>query len=401
MTEGAPLTGLQVLVVGASITGPTLAHQLAHYGAQVTVVEQAPQPQTGGQLVDLRGVGREVIARMGIDKAVRAAAEPNESLTFVDPRGRRSGRMAAGDFGGDGPIAEIEILRGELSRAIVADANTRIDYRFGDKPTGLSQDAAGVDVTFASGGSARFDIVIAADGVHSEMRTRVFGEIAPAHLDTYVAFWTAENHLGLTDESLMYSEPGRSIGMRTILGNSKVMAFFTFRGGKPAYHYRDVEAQKRITELRGAGMGWETAQLLAQAHSADDFHFDACTQIKLDSWTRGRVALVGDAAYCASPLSGHGATIGMVGAYVLAGELAAAGGDHTRAFTRYQERLASWISRVQASAPGSGRMMTPETDFGIWFRSTLTRLTERLPAKALLVRDQMATSNGFALPDYP
>lgn len=267
--------------------------------------------------------------------------------------------------------------------------------------TELRQDERGVDVTFASGRAERFDLLIGSDGIHSEVRGTVFGDdAARVHLDTYVAFWTAENHLGLADESVMYSEPGRSIGMRTILGGSKVMAFFTFRGGEPAYHHRDTETQKRITELRGAGMGWEAAPLLAQVRTADDFYFDACAQIKLDSWARGRVGLIGDAAYCASPLSGHGATIAMVGAYVLAGELATAGGDHTVAFARYRERLAPWIARIQDGAPANGRMMTPQTDLGIWFRSTLTRLTERLPAKALLVRDQVKMSNAFVLPRY-
>ncbi len=147
-------------------------------------------------------------------------------------------------------------------------------------------------------------------------------------------------------------------------------------------------------------MGWEAAPLLAQVRTADDFYFDACAQIKLDSWARGRVGLIGDAAYCASPLSGHGATIAMVGAYVLAGELATAGGDHTAAFARYRERLAPRIARIQDSAPANGRTMTPETNLGIWFRSTLTRLTERLPAKALLVRDQVEMSNAFVLPRY-
>ena len=401
MLVDTSLSGLMVLVIGASIGGPTVAHQLARRGAVVTVVEKAPELRSGGQLVDVRGVGREVLRRMGIDDAVRAATEGNDSLSFVDGRYRRSGRLRARDFGGDGPIAEIEILRGALSRVVVeASQALSVEYRFGDHVAHLVDDGGGVDVTFGSGISERYDVVIAADGLHSEMRRRLFGANAsPVHLDTYVAFWTAENHLDLIDETVLYSEPGRSVGMRTILDNSKVMAFLTFRGGPPSYEYRDVEAQKRITLLRGSGMGWETAQLLSQIDTATDFYFDTCAQVRLESWSQGRIALLGDAAYCASPLSGHGATIAMVGAYVLAAELARAGGDHTTAFSNYRRIASPWIARVQASARRQGRLMTPETEFGIRFRATITRVAERLPAKQWLVRDSMTLSNSFALPE--
>ena len=399
MSGNGPLAGMKVLVVGASIAGPTAAHQLSRYGAQVTVVEQAPTLRSGGQLVDVRGVGREVLRRMGIDATVRATTERNDSLVFVDRRNRRSGRLAASDFGGDGPVAEIEILRGALSQAIVDTSNA--EYRFGDRIERIVDDGEGAHITFASGHAESFDIVIGADGVHSDLRESLFGSNPPPlHLDTYVSFWTAENHMNLRDESVLYSEPGRTVGMRTILDNSKVMAFLTYRGGPPSYQYRDIDAQKRITLLRGSGMAWEAAQLLSQIETATDFYFDACVQIRLPQWSSGRVALVGDAAYCASPLSGHGATISMVGAYVLAGELARAGGDHRVAFSRYQQVVAPWISRVQASALPSGRLMTPETDFGIRLRSAFCRASQLVPGKKWLIRDTIAMSNAFRLADY-
>ncbi len=399
MSGNGPLAGMKVLVVGASIAGPTAAHQLCRYGAHVTVVEQAAALRSGGQLVDVRGVGREVLCRMGIDATVRAATEANDSLVLVDRRNRSSGRLSAADFGGDGPVAEIEILRGSLSRAIVETSNA--EYRFGDRVERIVDDGDGVDVTFVSGQAERFDIVIGADGVHSDLRERTFGpNPPPLHLDTYVSFWTAENHLDLRDETVLYSEPGRTVGMRTILDNTKVMAFLTFRGGRPSYQHRDIDAQKRITLLRGSGMAWEAAQLLSQIETATDFYFDACVQIRLPEWSRGRIALVGDAAYCASPLSGHGATISMVGAYVLAGELARAEGDHGLAFGRYQQVLAPWISRVQGSARPSGRVMTPETNFGIRLRSAFCRASQLVPDKKWLVRDTIAMSNAFRLADY-
>jgi 2-polyprenyl-6-methoxyphenol hydroxylase-like FAD-dependent oxidoreductase len=147
-------------------------------------------------------------------------------------------------------------------------------------------------------------------------------------------------------------------------------------------------------------MGWEAAQLLSQINTADDFYFDTCTQVKLPTWSKGRIALLGDAAYCASPLSGHGTTIAMVGAYVLAGELSRSGGDHRSAFALYESKFRPWVEEIQASALGQGKIMTPETALGIRFRGEVSRLSRFVPNKSVLYRGQIRMSNGFALEDY-
>ncbi|CAM3103990.1 FAD-dependent monooxygenase [Saccharomonospora xinjiangensis] len=394
---------LRVLVSGASIAGPALALYLARYGAKVVVVEKAPELRTGGQLVDLRGVAREALRRKGLYEKVMEAKEANFGLSFINHKNKRQGRLAVADFGGDGPIAEIEILRGSLSRVFYDASTDAVEYRFGDRIIDVSDDGSGVDVAFSSGVTERFDLVIGADGIHSELRDLVFAphERRLVHQGTYLSFWTAENHIGLKDWSLAYSEPGRTIGMRAILGNAKVMAFFSFKAqGPPSYDRRDTEVQKRIVLARASGMGWEAAQLLAQIESAPDFYFDPCIQVKLDRWSRGRIAFIGDAAYCASPLSGHGATLGTVGAYVLAGELARAGGDHVRAFDAYESKLRSWVERVQNGVDGPGDLMTPQTSRAIKLRNRLSALAPYLPAREFLVRDQIAMSNSLRLDDY-
>lgn len=397
------MNGQRVLISGASIAGPALAFWLDRYGADVVVVEKAPALRGGGQLIDLRGASKVVLRRMGLGEQVRAATEPNRGLSFVDERDRRQGEMLADEFGGDGPVAEIEILRGELSRVFHDETQRRVEYRFGDRIVGMEDGVDGVEVEFASGSTERFDLVIGADGVHSELRDMLFDETEQelVHLGVYLSFWTAENHTGLEDWTIAYSEPGRTIGMRTILDNSKVMAFLSFRGGPPAYDWRDVSMQRRIALARASGMGWEAAQLLAQVETASDFYFDNCQQVKLSRWSRGRVALLGDAAYCASPLSGYGATIATVGAYVLAGELARAKGDHAQAFAEYERKLRPWIALVHESAPSQGKLMTPETASGIRLRNTLVRLSRFLPDKKILVRDQMRLSNALEVDDYP
>ncbi|MFJ4773789.1 FAD-dependent monooxygenase [Streptomyces uncialis] len=394
---------LKVLVSGASIAGPALALWLARYGADVTVVERWPEPRTGGQLVDLRGVSRQVIRRMGIEDDVRAASEDNYGLSFVDDRGRSKGTIRSDRFGGDGPVAEIEILRDSLSRVLHERSRDRVGYRFADRITSVRDEGPKVRVEFESAPAESFDAVVGADGLHSELREMLFGPESGhvRHLGTYVSFWTARNHLGLKDWTALHSEPGRTIGMRSILGNAKVMAFLTFRGGPPSYDWRDVDAQKRIVRARGYGMGWEAAALLSQIETAPDFYFDTCSQVSLPAWSAGRVGLVGDAAYCASPLSGHGATIAMVGAYVLAGELARTPDDVPGAFSRYEAALRPWVGRIQRSAPGQGRVMTPRTSRGIAMRNAVTRLAGLLPGKQLLLRNQVRMSHAILLDDYP
>ncbi|MEV7283289.1 FAD-dependent monooxygenase [Streptomyces sp. NPDC093252] len=394
---------LKVLVSGASVAGPALALWLARYGAEVTVVERAPALRRGGQLVDLRGVSRESIRRLGVDAEVRAAREASLGMSFVDHRNRRRGELRAEHFGGDGPVAEIEILRGKLSEVLHRRCLAHgVTHRFGDSLRAVRDTGTRVEADFRSGHRERYDVVVGADGLHSELRRMLFGPDQGVlhHLGTYVSFWTADNHLGLKDWTLVHSEPGRTIGMRSILDNTKVMAFFGFRAALPSHDHRDPEAQRRIVRAHAAGMGWEAPTLLTQMETADDFFFDTCSQVRLPSWSTGRVGLVGDAAYCTSPLSGHGATVAVVGAHVLAGELARTPDDPAGAFARYEGKLRPWLDRIQRSAPGQGRLMTPETPLGIQFRDQLVRLLTLVPAKDRLLAGPDRTSNAFELDDY-
>src|ERR1700744_1847276 len=165
----------RVLVAGASIAGPALAHWLRRRGAEVTVVERAPELRPGGQAVDARGVTREVIRRMGLDAAVRAARTETAGAYTVDVDEKVLETYRADDDGGDGYISEIEILRGDLSRVLYDDTQAGVEYVFGDRIAGLTQDADGVNVTFASGARRRFALVVGADGLHGALRAMVFG----------------------------------------------------------------------------------------------------------------------------------------------------------------------------------------------------------------------------------
>ncbi|WP_039805090.1 FAD-dependent monooxygenase [Nocardia araoensis] len=387
------MSGIRVLVAGASIAGPALAHWLRRRGAEVTVVERAPELRPGGQAVDARGVAKEVIRRMGLDAAVRAACTETAGAYTVDADGNVLETYRADDDGGDGYIAEIEILRGDLSQVLYDDTRDGVEYVFGDRIAELTQDADGVDVVFAGGDRRRFDLVVGADGLHSALRGMVFGphERFVRHLGLVLAFYSVPNEFGLDRWLIDYQESGRSAGLRPIRDAGRAMAMFSFPAGDLEVDYRDVAAQKRLLRERMADLGWLTPRILAHLDDTPDFYLDQVAQVVMDRWSSGRVGLLGDAAFSASPMSGAGTGLALVGAYLLAGELAAADWDPEAGFAGYERRMRSFVEANQEigrlhvrSREVPGPDAEPSIDFaGEWF----TELVER-------------AINGVELPDY-
>ncbi len=359
----------------------------------MTVVERAPGLRPGGQAVDARGVAKEVIRRMGLDAAVRAARTVTAGAHSVDVDGNVLESVHAEDDGGDGFIAEIEILRGDLSQVLYDDTRDGVEYIFGDRIAELTQDADGVDVTFAGGDPRRFDLVVGADGLHSALRAMVFGprERFVRHLGHVLAFYSVPNEFGLDRWLIEYQEPGRSAGLRPIHEATEAMAMFSFTSADIDIDYRDVEAQKRLLRERMAGFGWLTQRILAHVDDTPDFYLDQVAQVVMDRWSSGRVGLLGDAAFSSSPMSGQGTGLALVGAYLLAGELAAAEWDPDAGFAAYEQRMRSFveanqeIGRLNArSRDIPGPDAEPSPDFASeWFTELVGRAI-----------------NGVELPDY-
>ncbi|WP_170155884.1 FAD-dependent monooxygenase [Umezawaea tangerina] len=387
------MSGIRVLVAGASIAGPALAHWLRRRGAEVTVVERAPELRPGGQAVDARGVAKDVIVRMGLDAAVRAACTDTAGAHTVDVDGNVLETFRADDDGGDGFIADIEILRGDLSRVLYDDTRDGVEYLFGDRIAELTQDPDGVDVVFAGGDRRRFDLVVGADGLHSALRAMVFGphERYLRHLGHVLAFYSVPNGFGLDRWLLEHQEVGRSVLLRPIQDATRAMAMFYFASPDFDVDHRDVAAQKSMLRERVAGLGWLTPDILEHLDDTPDFYLDQVAQVVLDRWSSGRVGLLGDAAFSSSPMSGQGTGLALVGAYLLAGELAAAGWDPEVGFARYEERMRSYVEANQEIGRLNARTRDlpapdaePLPDFsGEWFVELVGRAI-----------------NGVELPDY-
>ncbi|WP_369172608.1 FAD-dependent monooxygenase [Streptomyces sp. R28] len=393
------LSHLTVLICGASIAGPALALNLARYGARVTVVEKAPALRGGGFAVDFRGhVHRTVLTSMGIWDEIHAHQTHMGRQSVVDADGHARVDLPAEMMSGD-----VEIFRGELARIMYERTKDRVEYVFGDSIATLTDTPHGVDVTFENSPSRRFDLVIGADGLHSHTRGLVFGDESRylRFFDHYVAGFEVPNDLGLDRTGRVYSEPGRAIALGNYDGDpDRAGALLVFRSERLSYDRRDIAAQKRILAERFAGMGWEGPRVLKALEAADDLYFDAIAQIHVDRLTKGRVALLGDAGYGAT-MGGMGTGVAIVGAYVLAGELALAGGDHRTAFAAYESRIRDFAKGCQKTSGNAGPFFAPATERLIRSRDRMYRLLASRPLAAFFKRITEKSATAIKLPEYP
>ncbi|RNG30545.1 FAD-dependent monooxygenase [Streptomyces botrytidirepellens] len=385
-----------VLISGASIAGPALAYWLGRHGFRPTVVELAPALRKSGQAVDFRGETHlTVLERMGLIPQLRLVQTGGSPVRFVDELGRTLLHLPAEFAGG-----EIEVLRGDLARVLYEHSLPHTEYIFGDSITSLTETSSGVRVDFQRGAPRDFDLVIGADGLHSNVRRLAFGpeERYVSHLGYYAATWQLPNDLGLGKGSIGYNVPGRftSVGADH-RDPAQAGAFFVFAAPELAYDRHDPEQQKRLIDKAFSGLGWEVPRLLSTLDQAPDLYFDSISRADVNTWSTGRVCLVGDAA-CGATIGGMGTGTAVVAAYVLAGELARAQGDHRMAFTRYESRLRKYARGCQAGGNRTGKFLAPGTVAGIRFRNTV--LSRPLFLNGMLRLGEKVSST-VALPDYP
>ncbi|WP_272948983.1 FAD-dependent monooxygenase [Kribbella soli] len=359
---------MKVLVSGASVAGPSAALWLGRAGHDVTVVEVAPALRQGGYAVDFRGeVFTTVLERMGVLEDLRSLQTGGSAMRFVDESGRKLMRLPAEFAGG-----ELEVLRADLSRVLYEHSREQATYRFGDSIASLQEHADGVDVRFESGIEETYDLVVGADGMHSVVRRLAWPaeQVLERHLDYYVGGWEVPNTLGISGDALLYNVPGKlaSVGAdRRDPGLAQTL--FVFKSQVLEYNRRDLDQQKAILLEQFSGLGWHVPELLAALPAATELYFDSISRVRVDRWSTDRIVLLGDAGYGAT-FGALGTGTAVVGAYVLAGELAQAGDDLRTAFDRYEERLRKAVSKTQDGSR-SGQFMAPATRFGIAARNKI------------------------------
>jgi 2-polyprenyl-6-methoxyphenol hydroxylase-like FAD-dependent oxidoreductase len=344
----------EVLVSGASVAGTAAAFWLGRHGHSVTVVERHRGPRPGGQAIDVRGPALTVLDRMGLLGAAQKRKTQIRGSSVVDRDGNEVSRDTESTPTG-GPIdsPDIELLRDDLVELLYGASQWTADYIFDDTITALDDDGAVVRVTFERAAPSEFALVIGADGLHSNVRRLAFGpeENFIERLGTHAAIFTVPNFLGLDYWQMWHYGDSTMAGVYSARNNAEARAMLGFVETDLRIDYRDIEAQFAELERRMTGDGWVRPQLLDYMRRAADFYFDGMSQTTMDRWSRGRVALVGDAGYCCSPLSGQGTSVALLGAYLLAGELKSAShdgtADHERGFANYQREFGDYVQRNQ------------------------------------------------------
>ncbi|MFE5593956.1 FAD-dependent monooxygenase [Streptomyces sp. NPDC056549] len=387
-----------VLISGASVAGPALAYWLHRHGFAPTIVERAPALRDGGYAVDFRGEAHlSVLRRMGILADLERVRTGTGSMSYVNSAGKPVAELPADLFAGD-----LEVLRGDLSRILHDATEQHTEYLFGDSVTSLHEDADGVTVTFERAAPRRFDLVIGADGLHSTTRRLAFGpeERYVKHLGVYCAIFTTDNHLGLDRTGHAHRTAGKLAALYSARDNTEAKAVFYFGSPLLDLDRSDVPRQQAVLAEHFAGSGWQSDRLLDDMRHATDFYFDSVGQVHMDSWTRGRVALLGDAAHCPSSLSGMGSGLALVGAYVLAGELAAAHGDHRVAFARYEQEMRAYAEGCQKMGDGVAKLMVPGSRVAASLLNRYYRVMPYLPGKNMAAKIARKAAENITLRDY-
>jgi 2-polyprenyl-6-methoxyphenol hydroxylase-like FAD-dependent oxidoreductase len=395
---------MRIAINGAGIAGPALAYWLHRSGHEPTLIEKAPHFRTGGYVVDFWGLGYTVAEKMGILPDVLEAGYSFQELRLVDQHGHKTGGFPTGVFRRLTNERFTSLPRGDLASAIYKSVENRIETQFGNTISGIEECRSGLRVTFQHGPARDFDLVIGADGLHSTVRRLVFGPESQfeKRLGYFVATFEAAGYRP-RDELVYIAHvaPGRQFA-RIAIRDDRTMFLFVFRADhltrpEPS----NLDETRAVLRATFGDMGWESAQILQAMDSANQIYFDRVSQIVMNTWSKGRVLLIGDAASAVSLLAGEGTGLAMTEAYVLAGELNRAQGDFHAAFQSYERQWRPFLETKQASAEKFAASFLPKSGLGIWFRNQVMRIMNVPPIADWVIRRSMSIVDDFHLPDYP
>jgi len=353
----------KVLISGASIAGPTLAFWLAKYGFDVTVVERSKSLRLGGQNLDIRGTGRAIARMMGIEKEILDANTGEIGLQFVN----RNNKVEAA-FPADGPgsfTSEAEILRGDLVNILYNKTKDDAQYIFGKYIEAVNQDNSNVKITYSDGSTDITDLLIVAEGIRSTTRQLLFGEEPEIKfMGLYNAWYTIPKQDTDTNWARWYTATESRVLLLRPDNHGTTRASFSFLSDHIGYQQLSNAEQKKILKEKLSGIGWEEQRLKKEIEKNEDVYFDGISQVHAPRWFNGRTGMIGDAAYCPTPLTGMGTTLAIVGAYLLAGELSQHE-KHEDAFAAYEKRMRPFVEDVQRLPPGVPWLAHPKSKFGV------------------------------------
>ncbi|MEO6774776.1 MAG: FAD-binding domain [Kofleriaceae bacterium] len=389
-----------ICIAGAGIAGPALAYWLKRYGFEPVLVERAPRFRGGGYVIDFWGVGFDVAERMELISELRERGYDMDRLRYLRDDGRTRSELDAGSIHRAIGDRFTSLPRGELAAAIFARVEHEIETMFGDSIRSFVDDGRGVEVTFEHGGTRRFDLLVGCDGVHSSTRAQLFGPTAAAvaYLGYVAAAFVTAGYPDRDDHAYVsWAAPGRQISRYALRDDRTAFLLVCARDEAPALHDHASQVELLLETFREDT--WRELPAIRERLAAcDELYFDTVAQVHAPAWSRGRVALLGDAAYCPSLLAGAGSSYAMAGAYLLAGELARAAGDHQVAFAAYEQRFRPFIERKQKAARRFASSFAPRSSFGLWVRDRALGVMKIPGLGDWLIRRTVA--DDFDLPDY-
>ncbi|MCS4165164.1 FAD-dependent monooxygenase [Sphingobacterium sp. BIGb0116] len=396
------MTNRTVLISGASIAGPTLAFWLHRFGFKVTIIERADELRLGGQNIDVRDGAQKIVRLMGLEDKIMEANTGELGVRFVDAHDRIKGVFPKGDSGFG--TAELEILRGDLAKILYDATKDNVEYIFGDQITSLNEHEDQVTVIFKNNPQRSFDLVIAADGIRSTTRTLMFGEEPVIkYIGVYCSYLTIPRIESDTKWAYWYNAPGSRVINTRPDNEGTTRASFSFLSPDNGYEKLPLAQQKEILKQKFTDAGWQAPRILAALEESKDVYLDGISQVKAPRWTKGRCAIVGDAAYCPTPMTGMGASLSIIGAYILAGELSRHK-DHIDAFAAYEKLLRPYVEDIQNLPPGVPWVAHPKTKLGITIFNTAIAFVSskmiRNISKLLSGKEKKPKKEKIKLPNY-